>query len=45
MITRHYSLKQHNTVEYLRCYLDSDLNGESMTLRILKRINTKLIFL
>ena len=28
MITRNYSLKQHNTVEYLGCYFDSDLNGE-----------------
>ena len=25
-----YSLKQHNTVEYLGWYLDSNLNGESM---------------
>ena len=23
-----YSLKQHNTVEYLVCYLDSNLKGE-----------------
>ena len=33
------------TVEYLRCYLDSNLNGKSMTCRVLKRINTKLNFL
>ena len=33
-----YSLKQHNTVEYLRCYLDSDLNGEPMVCRVLKRL-------
>ena len=25
-----YSIKQHNTVEYLRCYLDYDLNKEPM---------------
>ena len=40
-----YSLKQHNTVEYLRCYLDSNLNGKSMACRVLKKINTKLNFL
>ena len=40
-----YSLKQHNTVEYLGCYLDSYLNGESMARRILQKINTKLNFL
>ena len=37
-----YSLKQHNTVEYLECYLDSNLNDESMARRVLKKINTKL---
>ena len=40
-----YSLKQHNTVEYLGCYLDSYLNGESMARRVLEKINTKLNFL
>ena len=40
-----YSLKQHNTVEYLGCYLDSNLNRESMARRVLKKINTKLNFL
>ena len=40
-----YSLKQHNTVEYLGCYLDFNLNGESMARRVLKKINTKLNFL
>ena len=38
-----YSLKQHNTVEHLGCYLDS--NGESMARRVLKKIYTKLNFL
>ena len=28
--------KQHNTVEYLGCYLDCNLNGESMAYRVLK---------
>ena len=36
-----YSLNQYNTVEYLRCYLDSDLNKETMARRVLKKINTK----
>ena len=40
-----YSLKQHNTLEYLGCYLDSNLSGESMARRVLKKINTKLNFL
>ena len=42
MINRDYSLKQHKTVEYLGCYLDSDINGESMARRVLKKINAKL---
>ena len=42
MINRDYSLKQHNAVEYIECYLDSDLNRESMACRVLKKINTKL---
>ena len=40
-----YSLKQHSTVEYLGYYLDSNLNGELMACRVLKKINTKLNFL
>ena len=40
-----YSLKKHNTVEYLGCYFDSNLNGDSMARRVLKKINTKLHFL
>ena len=40
-----YSLKQHNTVEYLGCYLDSNLNRESLAHRVLKKINTKVNFL
>ena len=40
-----YSLKQHNTVEYLWSYLGSYLNGTSIARRCLKKINTKLSFL
>ena len=36
-----YSLKQHNTTEYLG-YFDSNLNGESMARKVLKKINTRL---
>ena len=39
------SLEQHSTVEYPGCYLDPNLNGESMAGRVLKKINTKLNFL
>ena len=40
-----YSLKQHNTVEYLGCYPNANLNGESMARTVLKLINTRLNFL
>ena len=40
-----YSLKQHNTFEYLGCYLHSSLNGESMARRVLEKINTELNYL
>ena len=42
MINRDYNLKQHITVEYLECYLDSNLNGQSIVRRVLKKINAKL---
>ena len=42
MINRDYSLKQHNTVEYLGCCLDSDLSKDSMACRVLTKIKTKL---
>ena len=29
-----YSLKQHNTVEYIDCYFDSYLNGESIARKV-----------
>ena len=40
-----YSLKQPNTVEYLPCDLDSNLNRESRACRVPKNINRKLSFL
>ena len=42
MINRGYYLKQHKTVEYLECYLDYNLNRESIVRRFLKKINTNL---
>ena len=47
-IYRDYSPKQHSIVGYLGsvgCYLDSNLNGESMVGRVLKKINIKITFL
>ena len=38
----YYSLKQYNTLEYLGCYLDSNLSRGSVAGRVLKKINTKL---
>ena len=40
-----YSIKQHETVEYLGCQLDSKLSGEAMASKVLKKINAKLKFL
>ena len=37
--------KLNISVEYFGCYLDSNLNGETMVRRVLKKINTKLNFL
>ena len=42
MINIDYPLKQHKTAEYLRCYLDSDLNEYSMARKVLIKISTKL---
>ena len=33
-----------NIVKYLRCYLDANLNGESTTMKLLKKISAKLQF-
>ena len=37
--------KQYNCVEYLRCFLDYNLNGETMGQKVLNKINSKLKFL
>ena len=38
-------IKQFRIVECLACYLDANLKAESMTMKFLKKINTKLQFL
>ena len=40
-----HSFKQHISVEYLGCQLDSELSGEVMALKVLKKINVILKFL
>ena len=40
-----YSIKQHDTVEYLACQLDSKLSGKALASKILQKINRKLKFL
>ena len=37
--------KQFHIVEYLGCYLDANLSGESMTMKSIEKINAKLQFL
>ena len=38
-------IKQYRMVEYLDCCLDANLSGESMKMKFLRKINTKLQFL
>ena len=40
-----YSIKQHDTVEYLASRLDSKLSGEALVSKILWKINPKVKFL
>ena len=40
-----HSIKQHKTVEYLDCQLDSKLTGEAIVSKILKKIHARLKFL
>ena len=39
------NIKQHSKVNYLGCELDETLSGESMGLKILNKVNSKLKFL
>ena len=38
-------IKQYHTVEYLGCCLDANLSGESMAIKSIRKITTKLQFL
>ena len=38
-------IKQHSKVKYLGCILDETLNGESMALSVISKVNLKLKFL
>ena len=38
-------IKQHSKVNYLGCILDETLNGESMALHVINKINAKIKFL
>ena len=38
-------IKQYETVTYLGCLLDGTLSGESMTLKVINKINSRLRFL
>ena len=40
-----YSLIRHCNLEFLKCYIDSNLSGELMTSKVFTKINTKLNFL
>ena len=42
---KNLTIKQHSKVSYLGCILDDSLNGESMALNVLKKINSRLAFL
>jgi len=38
-------IMQHSKVSYLGCILDENLNGESMALNVIRKINMRLMFL
>ena len=40
-----HSIRQYNCVEYLGCFLDYNLRGETMARKVLNKINGKLKFL
>ena len=39
-----HDIKQYHTIEYLRCHHDSDLSGESLAMKVLKKVNEKVFF-
>ena len=38
-------IKQYKHVDYLECMLDESMSGETMALRVIKKINSRLKFL
>ena len=42
---RNIQIKQHSKVTYLGCILDETMSGESMALKVINKINSRLTFL
>ena len=42
---KNIKIKQHSKINYLGCIFDETLNGESMALRVINKVNSKLKFL
>ena len=42
---KNIQIKQHSKVTYLGCILDETMSGESMALKVIKKINSRLKFL
>ena len=45
LVVKNNTIKQYRMVEYLGCCLNNNLSGESMAMKSLTKINTKLHFL
>ena len=45
LVVKNNTIKQYRMVEYLGCCLNNNLRGESMAMKSLTKINTKLHFL
>ena len=42
---KNIQIKQHSKVTYLGCILDETMSGESMALKVINKINSRLKFL
>ena len=42
---KNIQIKQHSKVKYLGCILDETMSGESMALKVINKINSRLKFL
>ena len=45
IISKNIQIKQHSKVTYLGCNLDETMSGESVPLKVIKKINSRLKFL